>query len=149
MKKLLTILACIALLVGGFAALAEYEDTLYLDSLEEAAELYGGEIPELTPPEGFELVQVMLDDFGLTISYESDAAAFDMTLYEYGEIEGITHYNLSGGTLSEAGVSMVDVYEEEGLVTNADVYSSKGAIYFSFTDMDMAQVEAVLAGLAL
>ena len=156
MKKIIAILACLALVCAaavaeGFEVEGFFEgaESVSVASFEEAAEIYTGDLPALTVPEGFELQEVLVDEFGLTAYYESEDALFEMNVNEYGEVEGVSHYGLENGALVEAKGVMVDIYEEEGLVTSADVYTPLGAIYFYFEGMDLAAVQAVLAGLAL
>ena len=149
MKKILAILACIALLCG-MAAFAEEEIGItVLASLEEAAGVYEGEVPGFATPEGFELHEVVVDDFGLTAFNTSAEANFEFSVYDYGTMDGVVRYALSEGAISAMAASVVDLYEEDGLITSADVYSPKGAIYFYFENMDQAAVEAVLACLEI
>lgn len=148
MKMMLAFLTCFALLCCGMAALAEEEIGMQVAaSMEEAAEIYAGEIPSLAVPEGFALQEVVVDDFGLTAYYASDAASFEFSVYDYGDMEGIARYMLKDGAISALSAAVVDLYEEDGQITSADVYSAKGAIYFYFENMDQAAVEAVLKGL--
>lgn len=173
MKKLLAILLGLAMLIScaafaegldGLAAQFESEfdfdkdaDMAYVSSFEEAAELYNGEVPAFTAPEGFELLEILVDDFGLTAYYsagvsedeDAEEAGFEFSMYDYGKEEGVSHYNLADGKLSEVTASMVSLYEEDGAIYSADVHTVKGDIYFYFNAMDRAQVEAVLAGLAI
>lgn len=148
MKKMLTFLICLALLCCGVAALAEEEIDMHaVSSMEEAAAIYDGEIPSFAVPEGFALQEVVMDDFGLTAFYASDAAKFEFSVYDYGEMESTARCMLQDGAISALSAAVVDLYEEDGLITSADVYSAKGSIYFYFENMDQAAVEAVLQGL--
>ena len=175
MKKLLAILLSLVLLcscaafaegLDGLAAQFESEfdfekdaDMAYVSSFEEAAALYDGEVPAFTAPEGFELLEILVDDFGLTAYYSAGVAdeadedaeevSFEFSMYDYGKEEGVSHFSLADGKLGEAAASMVSLYEEDGVIYSADVHTVKGDIYFYFNAMDRAQVEAVLAGLAI
>lgn len=175
MKKMIAILLSLMLMLGcaalaegldGLAAQFESEfnfdadtDMAYVSSFEEAAALYDGEIPAFTAPDGFELVEILVDDFGLTAYYtagemetgdeEYIEPSFEFSMYDYGKEEGVTHYSLTDGVLAEASASMVSLYEEDGVIYSADIHTVKGDIYFYFNDMDRAQVEAALAGLAI
>lgn len=149
MKKILAILACIALMCSMFAFAEDEIGMAVFASLEEAAAAYEGEVPGFTVPEGFELSEAVVDDFGLTAYYASGEASFEFSVYDYGAMEGVVRYQLGEGALSAMAASVVDLYEEEGLITSADVYSPKGAIYFYFENMDQAAVEKVLACLEI
>lgn len=147
MKKILAILACIAMLIS-MSAVAEVESVV-ASSLEEAAAYYMGEVPGFTTPAGFEVHEVVVDDFGLTAFYTSADASFEFSIYDYGTMEGVTRYGMKDGKLVELSASVVDLYEEDGMITSADVYSPKGAIYFYFENMEASAIEAVLACLSV
>lgn len=166
--SLLMLLSCAAMAEGLAGLAAEFEsefdfeadtDMSYVTSFEEAAALYAGEIPTFTAPDGFELIEILVDDFGLTAYYSAGEtetqdgefieASFEFSMYDYGKEEGVAHYNLVNGALTEATASMVSLYEEEDVIYSADIHTVKGDIYFYFNDMDRAQVEAALAGLAI
>ena len=176
MKKILAFLLSLVLLCGCAAMAedlaAEFEtefsfdndlDMVYVTSFEEAAAYYAGEIPAFTAPEGFYLDEILVDDFGLTAYYtsidpaaeaeaedeETEALTFEFSMYDYGKEEGVSHYSMAGGVLSDATAAMVSIYEEDDLPYCADVHTTKGDIYFFFDGLDRAQVEAVLAGLAI
>lgn len=136
-------------------------DMIYVSSFEEAAVLYAGEIPGFTVPEGFYLTEILVDSFGLTAYYSNvDPAAeefddeiepltFEFSMYDYGKEEGVSHYTMQNGALTEAAASMVTLYEDDGLIYSADVHTVKGDIYFSFEGLDRAQVETVLTALVI
>lgn len=176
MKKILAVLLCMLLCLGGALAediAGEFEtefdfsdgvEMVYVSSFEEAAQHYTGEIPSFTAPEGFELVEILVNEFGLTAYYSSTATApvqegedaaetaavhanFEFSMYDYGSSEGMSYYNLSDGVLTDATAAMVVLYEEGGVVYSADVHTTRGAIYFYFDGLDNTQVEAVLTGL--
>ena len=175
MKKLFAILLSLALLCAcvamaeDFAAEFETEfnfdaesDSVYVSTFEEAAVLYAGEIPGFTAPEGFYLTEILVDNFGLTAYYstqdpaveipeddESEPATFEFSMYDYGKEEGVTHYSMTAGVLSEATASMVTIYADEDVPYSADIHTVKGDIYFYFDGLTAAQVEAVLAGLTI
>ena len=174
MKKIIALMLALLMLCACTAGAEEFAaefdtefrfdgdvDMVYVSSFDEAAELYAGEIPAFTAPEGFYLTEVLVDSFGLTAYYSSlDPAAeevddeaepltFEFSMYDYGKEEGVSHYTLQNGALTEASASMVTLYEDEGLIYSADVHTIKGDIYFSFEGLDRAQVEAVLTALVI
>ena len=182
MKKNLAILICLALALCCAAQAEEsfgFSDGMemhYVSSFEEAAPYYEGEIPAFTAPEGFYLMEILVNDFGLTAYYstvapraEGDAAEgeardaenaqdaalaqpeaisrFEFSIYDYGKSADVSYYSMREGVLSEAEASMVALHEAAGVVYSADVYTVKGAVYFYFEGLDATQVEAVLTGL--
>ena len=176
MKKLFAILLSLVLMCAcaamaeDFAAEFETEfnfdadlDMVYVTSFEEAAALYAGEIPAFTTPEGFYLTEILVDEFGLTAYYstmdptaeeaeadsEEEPLSFEFSMYDYGKEEGVSHYSMVGGVLSEATSAMVSIYEDEGMPYSVDIHTVKGDIYFCFDGLDRAQVEKVLSGLAV
>lgn len=175
MKKLFAILLSLVLLCScmalaeDFAAEFETEfnfdsesDSVYVSTFEEAAALYAGEIPGFTAPEGFYLTEILVDNFGLTAYYssqdpaaetagddEAEYATFEFSMYDYGKEEGVFHYSMTDGVLSEAAASMVAIYVDEDIPYSADVHTIKGDIYFYFDGLTSAQVESVLSGLTI
>lgn len=182
MKKIIALLLSL-LLAFGCTALAEDftaglegelsfsdgMDIIYVSSFEEAAQYYTGEVPALTPPEGFRLKEILVNDFGLTAYYTTAApenetpaegeeatpveaqviSNFEFSIYQYGANEGFSYYSLSDGALTETDASMVTLYEAGDVIYSADVYTTKGAIYFYFEGLDNTQIEAVLTGLQI
>lgn len=165
--SLLMLCTCVAFaedIAGEFDTEFNFDadvDMVYVASFDEAAALYKGEIPSFTAPEGFYLTEILVDNFGLTAYYssidpaaeeiddEAEVLTFEFSMYDYGKEEGITHYSMANGALTEATASMVTFYEEDGMIYSADIHSVKGDIYFSFDGLDRAQVEKVLTALVI
>lgn len=149
-------------LVNMFTAVAEEEEYTeeYIEeyesgddgmasvsSFEEAAEIFEGATPDFTAPEGYALNEIIVDSYTLTADYTGEAGSFSLVTYESYGSEGISYHILSGGELAPADGEVVEIYEYDGLVESASIYRLDGTIYFYFYDTDMAEAEAILAGL--
>lgn len=140
-------------LTAMFEGMIEVEDqeeiedqsvTVY--SLEEAAAIFNGSVPNYTPPEGYELNEVTVDEYSLYAYYASEEHDFQLCLYDYES--NAVHYSMKDDGVLEAIEGLVvemDVYDGE--VGSARVCGDGREVSFYFSGVDMETAEAIVAGL--
>ena len=142
---------------------AIYEGELYIDedveivdedgativhSLEEAATIYSGKIPDYTAPAGYELIEVYAYEDTLTAYYEGEKGSFEMHTYLYFDDSAVYY------TMGEDGLKALDSVllkfncYEDGTVAYVDaIGNGYEATFYLYDEMDMAAAEEVLSGL--
>ena len=133
----------------------DYDDDDYDDddgesvsSLEEAAGIFAGNVPDFETPEGFVLESVDASEDMLTASYYGDAGGFSLNAFSYAS-DSTTYYAMNGGAL-ESAERMAEVTSYDGeSIDSVTLYGPEGTLYFYFSLEDASQeaVEAILAGL--
>ena len=124
------------------------DDGESVSSLEEAAGIFAGNIPDFETPEGFVLESVDASEDMLTASYYGDAGGFSLNAFSYAS-DSTTYYAMNGGALEPAErLAEVTSYDGES-IDSVTLYGPEGTLYFYFSLEDASQeaVEAILAGL--
>ena len=132
--------------VENYAESEEYEYSTF-NSFEEAAAVYDGYIPAYTAPEGYELQEVVVDEYGLNATYASEEGSFDLATYNY-EYYGQTEFgSLKDDAIAPIEGTVVEFTSYDGRVGSAEVYAEAGNVFFYFEGLDKAAAEAIIAGL--
>jgi len=123
----------------------EYDDASVVSSMEEAAAIFDGAVPDYTAPEGYELTGVTVDEYSLYASYESAEDSFELNTYAY-ESDAV-YYSVKDGVFTPLDGQLVEFSGYDGEVYSASVYKPEGTVNFYFSGLDQAAAEAILAGL--
>ena len=128
----------------------EDDDYAEVDSLEEAAALFEGTIPDFTPPEGYEIISIDAEPSYVLIDYAADEMdGFEM--YVYVSLATVDTYTYGGGALAPVEGQAVQIREYDGDISGAELILSDGTVvslYF-YGSPALEDVEAILAGFAL
>lgn len=127
--------------------MADAGEMSVVKSFDEATAVFKGQIPEFTAPEGYALDEIIVDEYTLDAYFSGENGSFDMMTYDYSGYEFPGYYTLVDGALVSLGNDLVEIDEYDGIIGSATITREDGQVYFYFTDMDRAEVEAVLAGL--
>lgn len=131
----------------------EIEDEYALkdvDSLEAAAEVYGGEIPAYTAPAGYELDQITANEYTMNLVYASAEDSFELVLASYGATNSTRRY-----IIGEAGMEPVDgplvemETDADGRVDYVTIAGTDGLVFFYFNGVDEASALEIISGLEL
>lgn len=129
---------------------AEYDDgEKIVYSFEDAAEIYAGEIPAYTAPEGYELKEIEVSEYSLYAVFESEEDYFDISLYGYDT--GAEYYVMKDGAFETVDGTVVEMcFYNDGTMdtlSNATVYTPAGSLNFYFGNQDEAAAMEIIAGL--
>lgn len=120
------------------------ENVVY--SLEEAAAIFDGTIPNYTAPEGYSLKEIEVDEYSLYATYASEEDEFELCTYAYDSDS--TYYSMKDdGSLTAIEGLVVEIEKYGDVVGSASVYGDGREVTFYFSGVDMATAEAVVNGL--
>lgn len=125
----------------------EYSEATSVASFAEAAEIFEGNIPEFTAPEGYEIGEIYVDSFSVNASYVNGEKSFEYVIYDQYSYDGMSYAILQDGALAPLNGYVVELAEYDGLVDSATVYNLGNSMYFYFGGMEPAEAQAILAGL--
>lgn len=131
----------------------EYVDMYEAKSVEDAAKIFEGRIPDFTPPAGYELDQIRVSSYSYHAYYVNGEKAFRLDLNSYGQDQpsySVQHALLQeDGTLKSISGTPVDIYTTGGAVNYASISRDDMTIYISFKDpgVNLNEFRAILAGL--
>ena len=123
------------------------EEYANVSTLEEAAEIFEGTLPSFTPPEGFELTSIDVDDYYVDLEYESEDAGFDLSVYSYSSTT--YSYALADGELTALDGCVVRLRDYDGDISSASVNLPDGSVveFYFYGSYTLEDVAAVLNGL--
>ena len=127
----------------------DYDDSVTVYSMDEAAAIYAGALPAFTLPEDLELDSIDVSDSNLDASFGSaDGERYlDLNCFDYGYSNG-EFFVLEDGALVPAGaVVNISALDEENTAFSADVGVPTGMCSFYFYGFAREEVEAFLASL--
>lgn len=128
-------------------------ETIYCETIEEVAEIYAGNIPAYTAPEGYSLQATSAESDGSymeAIYSDANGSMFTMSLYAYGEANSDPAFLLQDGVLTEMSAPVVTLSGYDGVYFAANVQLPDGILVFYFDeDLTVDQIPAYLAGLEL
>ena len=133
---------------GHYDYVYDVDDYLDVETLEEAREIYSGNLPDFTPPEGFEAVYINADVDYVDAEYSSGDISFNISFYDY--LSDTHLYYFGGGFLAEIDGPVVWIEEDEsGNIENASMLLDDGSVanFFFYGDFPLNEVEAIFAGL--
>lgn len=124
------------------------DDVKIVHSLEEAAAIYGGKIPDYTAPDGYALTDVYVGAESLTAYYEGEKGSFEMHTYDYYD-DSVAYYTMGEDGLKAIDSALLEFYSYDDetvsyVEVNGDGYE---ATFYLYGDMDMAAAGEVLSGL--
>ena len=122
----------------------EYAD---VETLEQAAEIYDGTLPNFTPPEGFELTSIDADEYYVDLEYASENAGFELSVYSYSLT---THpYIFADGELTKIDGCEVRLRDYDGDISGASVNLPDGTTvdFYFYGTFTLEEVVEVLNGL--
>ena len=127
---------------------SEYE-VRAVDTLEEAAAIYQGDIPAYTAPEGYELREVDVSSTYLSAIYMSENDYLNLTLYGY---DRNSHFfAMDDGALTAMDGYVAQLYGDDlESITSATVYPQDGSASINFyfgNYLTPDEVSVILAGL--
>lgn len=112
-------------------------DIQQVETMEEAAAIYGGMIPEFTAPQGYKISVINVNDGVLEAIYDNGENRFAYSLIDF-----------EADTGAEPEITYGD--DGEGTIYYADLMMDSSYVLFSFEDgVTRADAEAILAGLNL
>ena len=123
-----------------------YDEASVVSTLEEAAAIFDGSVPNYTAPEGYTLQKVEVDEYSLYATYASADDEFEMCTYAYNS-DAVYYSMKDDGALTaiEGMVVEMSMYGDE--VGSASVFGDGREVTFYFSGVDMATAEAVVNGL--
>lgn len=128
----------------------DYDDGMtQVETLEEAAAIYTGDMPAYTAPEGYSVESIDVDETTLYVQYTAeDMPDFQLAAYAYDAGMEVYTYKDGAFTPLDGQVVQISPYDD-GNVYSANVMNAQGnVIYFYFyDDATMDQATAVLSGL--
>ena len=116
-------------------------------TLEEAAAVYQGSMPDFTAPEGYTASDIQANADSLSIVYScEDKPSFQLIASNYSY--GYGYYTFENGALQPVSGKLVstDMYDD-GTVFCVDVLNGDDTLYFYFDDATLDDAAAILAGL--
>ncbi len=120
-----------------------------VSSFEEAAEIYEGEMPEFTAPEGVALqeIEVSSDYFDAYYASEAQDRSFHLSAYTFPDMESAS-YALENGALRPVRGTVNFYLREDGSVETATIEAPGCRLYFYFDGIfDQEQAETIVSGL--
>lgn len=124
-------------------------NTATVDTLEEAAAIFEGEVPDYRPLEGWELTQIEAAPAVLYLSYEETASGREFCISAVLDYGGTRRYVYRDGALEALDAPVVEVYDDGDSPYVFDVWTEDGAevsflLYDDFSDEELA---ALISGL--
>ncbi len=122
-----------------------------VETLEEAAAIFTGTMPEYTAPEGYGIESIQADEETLCIRYEGEnLPEYELSTYAYSYASDDEVYTYKDGALTALDGHLVQIsFFDDGNIYSVTVSNAQGdAIYFYFyDDATMDDVNTILSGL--
>lgn len=143
----------VAALVEWFEDADDYEiEEVYVyqqvETLEEAAEIYEGELPAYTAPEGYEIEGINVLPQILYIKYVSTEHSFQLSTSAYLNSTRVYQY-FDSSLMPADGYSVLISADEDDFIYSAMVYPADGKpfLHFYFDGVTMDELAEILSGL--
>lgn len=128
-----------------------YEDYEF-STLEEAAEVFAGELISFTAPEGFELEEVYVSGDGYYVNanyYAEDDRYISFNQDYYDEDTGYADYfSVADGAVTQIDDRIATLYKSETGYYYAQFYMPDGSLAIYFDDCDVEGVKTILGGIS-
>lgn len=130
----------------------EYVDMYEAKSVEDAAKVFEGRIPDFTPPTGYELDKIHVSSYSYNAYYVNGEKALVLDVSSYGQNQdgySVRHALLrEDGALESVSGDPVEIYTYGSAVSHASVAREDMVVYISFKEpVNLSEFRAVLNGL--